>query len=1106
MGLNFYKKIGLCLALLSGASIGASAQNLLDENFDGAFPPSGWTVVNSNLPGAVTHWDKFTDSSHTGVYVNRYKSSEPIKEEQLLTPWVTLNGYYDLNFLWQGATAASIKQWEGKPEYDFQVRVKTDGSDSWTTIFSFLDEDMVRNSGVAWPWEMWKWNSSSINLTDWQGKKVQFAFVVLKLRENVEGNGLWLDDVSITPSKQITGPIAEVTPTTYVFGDTYVDTKKYSELFTLKNTGRDVLKVTGVNGLNGTDFGCTLDPSEVALKTGDTYQFQFWYLPTVSGAGSATATIATNGGDVKVALSGRKRVVPEGSKYEGFEEMTFPPLGWTRKGSGWYRYNYGLTGDASAACVFPDAESSIISPRLDLSSADAQQLRFTYFEEYDPTFDDSSIANFFRVYLSTDGGNKWTQIFDSYTSYTEDGDLYNTNTIYNVTLNLPASSGDNCYVKFTSEIPGFSMSSFDDVPDYSMVYIDDVLLPTLYGSAGAPESSKAVNPVNDATNVYHKNLTLEWTGALFATNYKLYLGTSPSNFEVLNGIDMGTATSYEVARLDYNTKYYWKVVAYNGTVENTAAPIWNFTVMPDQSVTTLPYSVNFDDGFPLGWNNVPEGYTRWQLSDWMPFGGDGKTPMASGSNLGSKAILESPEIFIPESGDALVSFVWGNAAPSGLKTDATGQMVNNTKEPNDQSAIFFDVEVDGQWKNLALLSDKSENPYWYRESFSLKDYAGKFVAFRFRYEVYGYSANNASVDNFLVEGVSDDKAMAAFNFSTWDAGYVNNGEKVTSRNPILLSNIGVSPLRVRGVQFTTPNFSSSLAAGTSIEPNRSASFAITYNSGTNAGEVADEMLVTFENGTSISLPVKGTTLASDVFYYDFEGDEHASTQPRDFTTVDRDGYATVMPVLIYYPKRGAPFAYIVLNCTGDYADWRNVYPVSGEQVLASMSESTSTMNTDDWIISPKLLATDKSQFRFYAKCYGDADQVFSQNRIEVLVSTTDKEIASFETVMASTKLPWSGSEGKWTEYTVDLSKYAGQPVYIALRHTTDKDGFVSFFDDFWFENFAERLSGVEGITIESVPASAELYDLNGLKVNRENAVPGIYILRSAGKTEKVVIR
>ena len=1117
MGINIYQKLGLCAALaLCATSFSGSAQTvyLLDENFNGTWPPKDWTIQNSTEPGAVNHWEQYTDprtniiSAH--VKDGDYSANEPVKEEVLITPKVTLNGFYDLQFTWEGATAQSINKLPN-PQYDFQVRIKVDGTDEWVKIFSFLEEDLVRNAGVAYPWTAWAWNPSSINLTEWSGKTVQFAFVHCKLMPGSNGNDIWVDDVKIVSSKQISGPIAEVNPTSYIFPTSFIGARKYSEAITLKNTGRDVLTVSAVTGLDGTDFGCTIDPAAVSLKTGDTYQFQFWYEPTEAGAARTTATIKTNGGDVNVELSGTKKAL-QGGVYEGFEGDVFPPLGWTRSNNNWYQYSAGLTGDHSAVCVFPDAASHLVSPRIDLSKGDAA-LQFTFFENFDPQYDDSyGPANYFRVYLSTDGKNSWKQIFDSFAAANDGTELYPVNEQHSVTLDLNGQGSDNCYIRFSSELPGFSMSDYDDIPDYSLIFIDDVVLPALYGSSDAPASSTPVNPENGAQNVYHKNLTLEWTGALFATNYKLYVGKSANNFDVVNGQDMGTATSYTLPRLDYATTYYWKVVGYNGTVANSAAPTWSFTTISDQSVTSLPYSTNFDDGYPLGWNATKQGNTKWSLSDYGPYGGTGQTPYASGYEEGTVTYLETPEFQLPADTQPIASFVWGNAAPVGLVIDSSGTRVNNTKEKGSQCTIFFDIEVDGQWKQLGMLHEEGETKYWYRESFDLTPYAGKTVAFRWRYEVYSYMAAAASVDNFLVEIASSDKPMVAFSAESWDAGYVNNGKSVTTRNALLLSNIGLATLKVKSATFDKSNFSTDLKAGTEIASNRSHAFNITYDAGTAEGEVNDVMTVTFDNGQSTTFPVKGTTLASDIYYYDFEADEHTSTQPNDFVTIDRDGLATVMPVLIYYEKRGAPFAYIVLNITAPYADWRNVYPVSGEQVLASMGEYTGSNNTDDWIVSPKMTATDKSKFRFYAKCYGDESQVFSQNRIEVLVSTEgdriDKNsIPSFETVMASAKLPWSGSAGTWTEYNVDLGKYAGKEIWIALRHTADKDGFVSFFDDFWFEHFTSNTpSGIEDITILPADGDTELYNLNGIRVDARNAAPGIYILRNGGKAQKVIIR
>lgn len=48
--------------------------------------------------------------------------------------------------------------------------------------------------------------------------------------------------------------------------------------------------------------------------------------------------------------------------------------------------------------------------------------------------------------------------------------------------------------------------------------------------------------------------------------------------------------------------------------------------------------------------------------------------------------------------------------------------------------------------------------------------------------------------------------------------------------------------------------------------------------------------------------------------------------------------------------------------------------------------------------------------------------------------------------------------------------------------------------------------GVDGITFDAAGADVEIFNLNGVRVNSENLVPGIYIRKAAGKSEKFVVR
>lgn len=148
------KKFFTPLCLLCAATAALPAQSILSEDFETvtAMPPAGWTVVDSEID--TLHWtivsDKLAMSGTKSAYcdASSYDIVVPQKEEWLITPELTLDdNSYKVEFLWLGATAQSISK--ANPEYDFQVRVSTDGGTTWDTVWSILNEEQVFNSGVT---------------------------------------------------------------------------------------------------------------------------------------------------------------------------------------------------------------------------------------------------------------------------------------------------------------------------------------------------------------------------------------------------------------------------------------------------------------------------------------------------------------------------------------------------------------------------------------------------------------------------------------------------------------------------------------------------------------------------------------------------------------------------------------------------------------------------------------------------------------------------------------------------------------------------------------------------------------------------------------------
>ncbi len=94
-------------------------------------------------------------------------------------------------------------------------------------------------------------------------------------------------------------------------------------------------------------------------------------------------------------------------------------------------------------------------------------------------------------------------------------------------------------------------------------------------------------PANNATNV-SINPTLEWNAVTGATGYVLQVSTDNSFTTTLVNQSV-TGTTYNVSGLAYNTVYYWRVKATDGTNESDWSSVWSFTTMMQPLTAVILY-------------------------------------------------------------------------------------------------------------------------------------------------------------------------------------------------------------------------------------------------------------------------------------------------------------------------------------------------------------------------------------------------------------------------------------------------------------------------------------------------------------------------------------
>ena len=131
----------------------------------------------------------------------------------------------------------------------------------------------------------------------------------------------------------------------------------------------------------------------------------------------------------------------------------------------------------------------------------------------------------------------------------------------------------------------------------------------------------------------------------------------------------------------------------------------------------------------------------------------------------------------------------------------------------------------------------------------------------------------------------------------------------------------------------------------------------------------------------------------------------------------------------------------------------NLSSHSGHGHLMSESSCNLTMmpiKPDDYIVSPSMIGvTENTSFSVWA-C--NQDRYYFEN-FGLAVSTAANPSASDFTTIAEWKITDDRVASPWKEYTVDLSKYAGQHIWVAIRHFKSEDQFILCIDDISINNF-----------------------------------------------------
>lgn len=135
----------------------------------------------------------------------------------------------------------------------------------------------------------------------------------------------------------------------------------------------------------------------------------------------------------------------------------------------------------------------------------------------------------------------------------------------------------------------------------------------------------------------------------------------------------------------------------------------------------------------------------------------------------------------------------------------------------------------------------------------------------------------------------------------------------------------------------------------------------------------------------------------------------------------------------------------------------------------SLTPETAALKPDNYMITAeKYLITESSELSYYVCAQ---DETCPAEHYAVMISTTDNDVNSFETVWEETLSRGAATraQGAWYKRTIDLSKYAGQEVYVAFRHFNTVGQFYIDVDNIALVNNAKSSSNsrsLNGYTVK----------------------------------------
>ena len=187
---------------------------------------------------------------------------------------------------------------------------------------------------------------------------------------------------------------------------------------------------------------------------------------------------------------------------------------------------------------------------------------------------------------------------------------------------------------------------------------------------------------------------------------------------------------------------------------------------------------------------------------------------------------------------------------------------------------------------------------------------------------------------------------------------------------------------------------------------------------------------------------ESTTMNRDIIFQDsFESYEDFIVDAfPPWTTFDGDGGQTWGINGYTWPNINYIGSFMIFNPTMTEPPLGSSYDAhTGIKYATCWDTVTEMAPNDDWLFTPLLSADTFDEVSLWARSLNNQ---YGLEDFEIGVSTTDTDPASFTILQVN-----ENASITWTEYTLDISSYTGQSIYIGI-HVYSFDVFAFFMDDF----------------------------------------------------------